>query len=206
MYSLSHISAVHYTLNNLFTHAYFISLGLKKESVNYSYQLLKQSFNRLPETNLIKDVSSEYLKRQIDCSNRLYSWTEDSVIENYNSWYLIHKLLVNNLSNEGLFRKSTHYKLSFQLGMKKFEEILDYNPIANKEDLIAAHALREGYWVEPKKEHLIVRCPSGQSRAVTATHCNCPTFIKTNKQNKPCIHIVLAKAFLNKRWAFKYQF
>lgn len=202
MYSLSHISAVHYSLCNLFTHPYFISLGVSKESINNSYLLLEKAINKLPNTNLGGHITSHDVKQLITCSNKLYPWTD--TISNYNSWYLIHKLLVNNLSNEGLFRKSTNYKLVFSIGMKKFEEIVEYNPIEDKENLIASYALREGYWVEPKKEHLLIKCPSGQSRAVTASHCNCPTFIKTNKQKRPCIHLTLANAFLKNRKAFKY--
>jgi len=194
LFSLAHISAIQQTLKD----------GFKTDDkqVDFATQTVKELFNN-------PDLSLDYkldLRENFIKANRLLPWAESLESQNPTSlrnWIITHNFLSKEISNESLHRKFHNYMVMFNLKFRTVRKVTDFNPQEAKELLMTSHALREGYDVKGGKGRIKIYCPSGHIRYVSKDHCNCKTFNETLKMKKPCLHLMMAKVFLENRSVFE---
>lgn len=194
IYSLAHISAIQQTLIDAYK--------TEDKQLDVATQTVKELFNNPSlNSNYKLDLRENFIK-----ANKLLPWTnslEDQDSLSLRSWIIIHTFLSEEISNESLHRKFHNYMVMFTLKFRTVRKVTDFNPQKDEELLMTSHALREGYDVKGGKGRIKVLCPSGQVRYVSKDHCNCKTFNETLKMKKPCLHLTMAKVFLENRSVFE---
>ncbi|MFB6282856.1 MAG: hypothetical protein ABEK59_02850 [Halobacteria archaeon] len=134
--------------------------------------------------------------RWIETANALFPWRDKIKNNELNNWAFLHDLVCKAISNERLLQKGNQFKIVYSIALETYQEVIGFNPREAQTELVASHALRAGYKIEPFEGRLVIYCPSGQQRSVTRTECDC-------SHAKPCVHLRLAQAFLDRRQAFK---
>lgn len=185
MYSLSHVSAIQQC---------FIDVA-KGSNEDYSTSLVRNMEN--PQ-NYIPEIE---VRKNFEVANNLMPWTDEQ--PSTLGWIAAHTFLSEEISNEMLHRKQESYKIIFKINHRRIQKVTDFNPSENRDLLLTANALRDGYFVEGGRGRLKVFCPSGNVRYVTRTECGCNEFNKELRRQHPCIHLRIAKVFLEHPEAFK---
>jgi len=159
-------------------------------------------------STLLKDIEDQYTylpyikpNSNFEISNNLMKWTDKS--PSNISWIITHNFLSQCISKESLHKKQETYKVIFKVKHQNIQKVTSFDPVRNRNLVLTAHCLREGYSVKGGSGRLKVLCPSGNIRYVTRTECGCNEFNKELRRQSPCIHLRMANTFLDYPSAFK---